>query len=226
MPASEEEVDLPDTNLDDDTPISDENEQCENDETASVEISEAIYVTRVFEDAEIQKLNEEEKCELKDIYQIMQENYEERLERLHTSSAFQIIVCSSFEKLKDRLRAQSRTAKLWMNYMDYVAVLKQFIRAERYGDWELHLYALEKMLNVFAATGHLNYAKCARLHLQEMRDLETTHPWVYKCFKEKGHHTVRRSDRYWAGLWTDLIIEHVMMRSLKTRDGITRWRDD
>ena len=33
---------------------------------------------------------------------------------------------------------------------------------------------------------------------------------------------MRRSDRFWAGLWADLIIEQVMMRSLKTRGGITR----
>ena len=90
------------------------------------------------------------------------------------------------------------------------------------GPLYLHLHSLERMLNLFAATGHLNYAKCARLHLQQMRNLKTSHPLVYKCFMEKGYHCVRRSDRYWAGLWTDLIIEQVMMRSLKTRGGITR----
>lgn len=34
-----------------------------------------------------------------------------------------------------------------------------------------------------------------------------------------GYHTVRRSDRYWAGLWTDLIIEQVI-----SRGGLTRGR--
>ena len=35
---------------------------------------------------------------------------------------------------------------------------------------------------------------------------------------------VRRSDRYWAGLSLDLIIEQVLMRSLKTSGGLTRKR--
>ena len=108
--------------------------------------------------------------------------------------------------------------------LDYVAVLKQCIRAERTGDWDLHLDALSKMINLFAATGHIHYARSARLHLQQMKDLHLNFPWVYSCFKEKGYHTVRRSDRYWAGLWTDLIIEQVMMRSLKSRGGLTRGR--
>jgi len=35
---------------------------------------------------------------------------------------------------------------------------------------------------------------------------------------------VRRSDRYWAGLSTDLLIEQVLMRSVKTTGGLTRGR--
>ena len=56
-----------------------------------------------------------------------------------------------------------------------------------------------------------------------MLDLEQTHPDVYKQFME-GYHCVRQSDRYWAGLSTDLIIEQVLMRSLKTSGGLTRGR--
>ena len=80
------------------------------------------------------------------------------------------------------------------------------------------------MIDLFAATGHVNYAKSARLHLQEMLELETTHPWVYVNFSEYGYHMVRRSDRFWAGLWTDLVIEQVLMRGLKSRGGLTHGR--
>ena len=38
----------------------------------------------------------------------------------------------------------------------------------------------------------------------------------------EGYHVVRRSDRFWAGLSTDLIIEQVLMRSIKTHGGLTR----
>ena len=49
------------------------------------------------------------------------------------------------------------------------------------------------MLNVFAATGHVHYAKNARLYLQMMLELPNDHPWLYKCFTEQGFHAVRRS---------------------------------
>lgn len=78
------------------------------------------------------------------------------------------------------------------------------------------------MLNLFAATGHINYAKSSRLYLQLMRELPNDHPWLYSCFIEQGFHTVRRTDIYWTGLWTDLVIEQVMMRSIKSRVGLTR----
>jgi len=122
------------------------------------------------------------------------------------------------------LEEHSRTAKLWLQYIEYVETLKLFIQAERTGNWNLHLIAIEQMLNLFAATGHINYAKSSRLYLQLMRALPTDHPWLYCCFTEQGFHTVRRTDKYWAGLWTDLVIEQVMMRSIKSRGGLTRGR--
>ena len=88
----------------------------------------------------------------------------------------------------------------------------------------MHLVSVGKMINLFADTGHINYAKSPRLYLQLMYQLPTDHPWLYHCFIEQGFHAVRRSSRYWAGLWTDLIIEQVMMRSIKGRGGLTRGR--
>ena len=54
-----------------------------------------------------------------------------------------------------------------------------------------------------------------------MMALKDTHPKVYQDYQE-GHHVFQRSDRYWAGLSQDLVIEQVLMRSLKTSGGLTR----
>ncbi|KAL8575101.1 hypothetical protein ACOMHN_044188 [Nucella lapillus] len=43
--------------------------------------------------------------------------------------------------------------------------------------------------------GHHNYAKSARLYLQQMMALKDTHPKVYQDYQE-GHHVFRRSERY------------------------------
>ena len=116
-----------------------------------------------------------------------------------------------------------RTALLWLQYMDMVDILRLFIKAERTGNWRRHLQALSEMLPYLAAAGHNLYTKSVRLYLQFMNSLETDHPDVYRKF-EAGFHVVRRTNRLWAGLSTDLVIEQVLMRSLKTSGGLRRGR--
>lgn len=56
---------------------------------------------------------------------------------------------------------QSRTGKLWVQYIHQVTLLQNFICVERRGDWSLHLYCVKKMIPHFHAAGHLPYAKSA-----------------------------------------------------------------
>ena len=112
------------------------------------------------------------------------------------------------------------TVTLWIQYMNMVDTLRTFIKAERTGNWNLHPQTVREMLPYFAAAGHNNYVKSAYLYLQLMSELHKTHPYVHKSFQD-GLHVVRRSDRYWSGLSTDLVIEQVLMRSLKTSGGLT-----
>ena len=56
-----------------------------------------------------------------------------------------------------------------------------------------------------------------------MSHLQDDHPKVYQHFQD-GLHVIRRSDHYWAGLSSDLVIEQVLMRSMKTGGGLTRGR--
>lgn len=117
------------------------------------------------------------------------------------------------EKLETKRRAfqNQRTAVLWLQYMEMVDILRRFIKAERTGNWDLHLQAVYDMLPFFAAAGHNLYAKSAHVYLQIMSELKDKHPDVFQSFQD-GLHVVRRSDRYWAGLSTDLTIEQVLMR--------------
>ena len=65
------------------------------------------------------------------------------------------------------------------------------------------------MLNLFAATAHINYAKSARLYLQKMQSLQFDHQSLYEQYCKSGYHyCIRRSDRLWAGLWPDLAMSN------------------
>ena len=106
--------------------------------------------------------------------------------------------------------------------MDYIQVVKMFVYAGRTGEWNLHLHAIYKMLDLFAAAGHLHYAKSGRMYLQQMLDLPFKYRNLHRQFVEHGYFTKRRSDRLWVGLWSDLVIEQVMIRSIKGREGLIR----
>ena len=56
--------------------------------------------------------------------------------------------------------AKSSTTNLWVgNLMKPVFIMMVFVRAERKGDWPLHLRAVTEMLAYFFARGHQNYAR-------------------------------------------------------------------
>lgn len=93
--------------------------------------------------------------------------------------------------VKSKLASESRTARLWLNYMYYVEVIKFLVAAERTGNWSLHLYSVQSMLNLFAAAGHSNYAKSARLYVQIMRSV----PESLADQFAKGFDSIRLSDR-------------------------------
>ena len=73
-------------------------------------------------------------------------------------------------------------------------IILLYIRAEKEGEWVLHLEATKKMLPYFFAAGHHNYARYATKKFQ------------------KGLHVARLSDGYFNGLWSDMLIETTLIR--------------
>ena len=121
---------------------------------------------------------------------------------------------------KAELSTRSKTIRLWLNYQKMLQTARALIKADRTGNWTMHLRPVMDSLPVFAAAGHYNYLKFAFYYVQEMCQLETRHPDV--CVKfSRGFHVIRRSNDFWAGLSSDLVIEQTLMRSLKSSGGLT-----
>ena len=90
-------------------------------------------------------------------------------------------VAALYSSKKDSIQS-SRTAKLWQQYMDMITILRNFITAERLGDWILYLETLKQMLPYLAASGHNLYTKSVVVFLNDMQDLPLKHPEVYQHF--------------------------------------------
>jgi len=85
----------------------------------------------------------------------------------------------SLQRLLSILCEQSHTAKLWVQYIRHVDLLRAFLCAERTSNWGQHLNAVSNMLPLFAAQHHSNYAKSGFVYLQTMRELPQSSPWLY-----------------------------------------------
>ncbi|KAE8740861.1 hypothetical protein FOCC_FOCC013607 [Frankliniella occidentalis] len=131
----------------------------------------------------------------------------------------------SFRQALQEESENNRTAGLWLQYFDQVEIMTTFVRAERTGDWRLHLHCVGQMLPHLAAAGHLHYAKGAHLYLQEMQKLEAKMTaFEYEKFVESGWFSVFKSEKPYGGIWSDMIIEQVIMRNLKLQGGVTHGR--
>ena len=95
------------------------------------------------------------------------------------------------EQAMGELAEKGRTGKLWVQYHNMVQLIKDFIRAERLSDWQLHLSVVCRMLPYFAAAGHGQYAKGARLYLELMDKWVAEGTELGDQFWKQKTHTVR-----------------------------------
>lgn len=122
-----------------------------------------------------------------------------------------------------------------------VQIVKNFIKAERTGDWNTHLLCVRKMLPYFHAagttpslkmyhtlfsksnsiSGRVQYARCAQIYLQDMMDLKKRmSSEEYRKFVTESFFTVRRTSKFFSGTWTDMVIEQDLMRAIKVSGGL------
>ena len=91
----------------------------------------------------------------------------------HTIS--ELITCLDQDKFRKLLagfvesRSDVVNFSFWWQYMDMVAILLQYTRAQRDDIWELHLYSFSLMLHYFKRYDHLNYARWDPVYLVEMQ---------------------------------------------------------
>lgn len=178
-----------------------------------------VLATLVFDEM---KLTEDTIASMKAL--IFSKDLNKMLAAPENDNDFQIVL-KQFRAVLDSFSSNGPTAKLWIQYFRMTTLMKQFIEAERSVNSMLHLETVKKMLPFFHAAGHFLYAKCGHLYLQDMMKLhEIMDPTEYEEFSTRGYFTIRRSDKYWCGIWSDMTIEQTLMKSMKSSGGLTHGR--
>ena len=130
-----------------------------------------------------------------------------------------------FLTVMDTLENKGPTSQLWLRYFKLICLLQRYIDAESSGDVESHIKIVQLMTSFLFASGHHLYAKACILYIQQLLNLKEIMDIVeYDKFCKKGFHTIRRSNRFWCGVWSDMTIEQVLMRAIKCSGGLTHGR--
>ncbi|KYN05237.1 hypothetical protein ALC62_03865 [Cyphomyrmex costatus] len=124
------------------------------------------------------------------------------------------------DKLQELSADENPTSRLWVQYFQMVTLIKRFIEAVRCTSWNDYLKCIIQMLPIFHASGHNLYAKCAHLYVQEMLQLNVDEHHQYI-----SHFSVRRTDKFYCGIFSDQAIETCLMKVFKDPGrGLTHGR--
>lgn len=110
-----------------------------------------------------------------------------------------------FNTFREEFSCKSHLFAFWNEYITMVLLLLQFLKAERTGDWSLHITATSEMTTFFFAMDRQNYAKWLPIYLADMAALSSKHPLVHKEFFD-GNHSVSRSNDPCSKVSTDMAL--------------------
>ena len=91
-----------------------------------------------------------------------------------------------------------------------------YIRAEREGEFVLHLHACKNMIPYFFVAGHWNYARDSMCYIRSMEKLPKA---ILDQFMN-GKHVMRHQKGVWNGKWSDIMIETTYMKYGKGSSGL------
>jgi hypothetical protein len=127
---------------------------------------------------------------------------------------------NTYEAIDEELQSarSSKTACLWIDCLIYPVLLAHmFVRAEREGNYILHMYCMTRMVPYFFAAGHWNYARYITWHLIEfMTQLDEEALAMFYM----GHHVCRHRNGIWNSVFSDQFGEQTYIRHGKAKGGL------
>ena len=105
-------------------------------------------------------------------------------------------------------------AVFWNSYLSMIQTLRDYAKSIKIGDWDLHMFASEKMMYWFHAYGHFNYARNFSYYWSSQQILQDQHPSIFENFKD-GHFSTRRSKGKFNKVSPDQIMEQTINKDQK-----------
>ena len=107
------------------------------------------------------------------------------------------------------------TFKFWITVKEFQTIALMFVRAHREGNFQLYLRTLKRIIPLFFALDHTNYARWATVHLLDMESLPSE---IRKAFMD-GLWVIRKTQKRFSALSVDQALEQENKR-LKASGGM------
>lgn len=133
------------------------------------------------------------------------------------STSSQLI--ADFNGFRSDSRTKSETFEFWDRFVEMVGILRDLVRADREGDWNLHLRSVQAVLPLFAGCDRVNYLRWASVYLEDMRQLPQVSPLVHQNFLA-GKFVVKRTEGKFSAVGADMCLEQTINRSQKNVGGV------
>lgn len=114
---------------------------------------------------------------------------------------------------------ESKMFRYWNNVLILISLVHNLIRADRTGDWNLHVKTLEKLLPIFHVMDRINYMRFCAVYVEDILALSEKSPEILEQML-KGKFTVKRSDNSFTSVASDQALEQAINRSSKSASGI------
>lgn len=98
-------------------------------------------------------------------------------------------------------------------------ILRDILRADREGNWKLHMSAFQRALPLFFSFGKINYARWGSVYYEDCLKLEESHPNVFESFL-RGGFVVQIGEKNFSSVGMDQGLEMCYNKPAKGQGGI------
>lgn len=115
---------------------------------------------------------------------------------------------------------RSKSFCYWSTFLyELFPILRDIIRADREGKWELHMSAFQRALPLFFSFGKINYARWGSVYYEDCLNLEESHPNVFESFL-RGGFVVQIGEKTFSSVGMDQGLEMCYNKPAKGQGGI------
>ena len=113
----------------------------------------------------------------------------------------------------------SEQCKFWEQFLYIISLIKDLIKADRNGDFLLHMQTVIDLCPVFGACGSTHYFRYGSFYAETLKQMKTVHPELYLEFM-KGGFVIKRNKGSFNAVSPDMALEQTIQRSAKSTRGI------